>query len=77
MQPEQIFLIVWLVIFVILISIFVVKGRKSLQKFPIVDKPNFKYMENSASGYSTHHLKPQWLGQIMFCRFELPITNHG
>ena len=62
MQPEHIFLIVWLIFAVTIISIFIVKGRKSIKKFPNLDKSNFEYVENSASGYSTESFKTKMGG---------------
>ena len=57
MQPEQIFIIVWLVFSISIVSIFLINGRKSLNKFPKLEKSQFEYKENSASGYSTQSFK--------------------
>ncbi|WP_036154025.1 hypothetical protein [Maribacter forsetii] len=62
MQPEQIFLIVWLIFAVTIISIFLVNGKKSIKKFPKLNESNFKYVENSVSGYSTQSFKTKMGG---------------
>ncbi len=52
MKPEYIFLIIWLVGMVGIAATFIIKGRKSLQKFPNTEISEFEYVENFASGYS-------------------------
>ena len=53
MKTEQIFLLVWLIIVIGLFAFFTIKGRKSLKKFPNIEKSNFEYTEYSLSEYST------------------------
>lgn len=52
MQIEQMFLIVWFCLAVLLAVIFMQRGRKALRKFPRIDKAKFEYVENSVSAYS-------------------------
>jgi len=81
MEPEQIFLIVWAVVMVCLISTFIIRGRKSLQKFPELEKSAFEYVENSASGYSTQSFKTRMGGaqnvlRIRVTKDELWLTSN-
>ncbi len=53
MRFEIIFLIAWAVMMISLISLFLLKGKKSIEQFPSLEKTDFEYIENGASGYST------------------------
>lgn len=71
MQPEQIFLIVWLIFVVAIISVFIINGRKVIKKFPEIDHTNFEYMENGVSGYSTQSFKTKMGGARKVLRIRV------
>nr|WP_152556335.1 hypothetical protein [Nonlabens ulvanivorans] len=53
MQPQYIFLIIWLIAAILICTKFVIDGRKALKPFPKLDNSNFIYQEDGASGYLT------------------------
>lgn len=53
MNFEEIFLIVWCVALTGLVCFFIVNGVKAVRTFPKLDKSEFEFFENMASGYST------------------------
>ena len=62
MQPQHIFLLIWAILVVCLISLFLFNGNKVLKKFPKVKKSAFEFMENWASGYATKSFKTKTEG---------------
>lgn len=53
MQDGMYFFIIWFFFMISIIAILVIKGEKSLSKFPETNKDKFEFQEKYASGYST------------------------
>ncbi len=71
MLPEHIFLLIWIILAVCLISIFLFNGKNTLKKFPKVKKVEFEYMENWASGYATTSFKRKTEGARNILRIRV------
>jgi hypothetical protein len=81
MQPQHIFLLIWVILAVFLISLFLLNGRKSLKKFPKLKKSEFEFIENWASGYATRSFKTKTEGarnvlRIRVTKNELWLTTN-
>lgn len=71
MQLEQFFFIIWLVFTTTIILVFLIKGRKSIKKFPEISKSDFEYMENGVSGYSCESFKTKMGGAKNILRIRI------
>lgn len=81
MHPVHIFIILCFAIAIGVLSKFLISGRKSLKIFPKLDKSDFEYIENFASGYSTKSFKTKYGGaknvlQIRVRKNQLWLTSN-
>ena len=59
MGPEHVFLLVWFILVMVMIFIFLIRGRKAIEIFPKSEGLIFEYSENFASGHSTQSVITQ------------------
>lgn len=78
---DNYFVYIWLTVITVIISIFIVKGKKAIQIFSDIDKTKLIYAEKFASGYSTKSLRTKYGGasktlHIMISDKELIIKTY-
>jgi len=62
MEPQYIFLTVWFILAISLLSIMYIRGKKALEQFPNLDTVNILFRERKASGNSLKSFQTKYGG---------------